>query len=161
MERGFAATSTSAIGERVGIRQASLYYHFPSTEQMLKVLLMRTVEPSSRVAANLDAAPASADVRPAALISFDTDQLARSAHNLGTLDFLPEIRNDLLEPFRIVRARLQDTYAALIAASGEAEVPLRTGSGRERGVRVGARLFRRRDLRARGKRHRGTGRPPR
>ena len=122
VERGFAATSTRAIADRVGIRQASLYYHFSSKEQILKVLLMRTVEPSTRVAAYLEAAPASAVVRLAALISFDTDQLTRSAHNLGTLYFLPEIRNDLLEPFRIERTRLRDTYAALIAASVEAEV---------------------------------------
>lgn len=122
VERGFAATSTRAIADRVGIRQASLYYHFPSKEQILKVLLMRTVEPSVRVAAFLDAAPAPAVVRLAALIGFDTGQLARSSYNLGTLYFLPEIRNDLLEPFRRERTRLRDTYAALILQSVEATV---------------------------------------
>jgi AcrR family transcriptional regulator len=122
VERGFAATSTRAIADRVGIRQASLYYHFPSKEQILKVLLMRTVEPSVRVAAYLDAAPAAAVVRLAALIGFDTGQLARSTNNIGTLYFLPEIRNDLLEPFRRERTRLRDTYAALILQSVEASV---------------------------------------
>ena len=122
VERGFAATSTRAIADRVGIRQASLYYHFPSKEQILKVLLMRTVEPSVRVAGYLDAAPAPAVVRLAALISFDTGQLARSSYNIGTLYFLPEIRNELLEPFRLERARLRDTYAALIRQSVDATV---------------------------------------
>jgi len=122
VERGFAATSTRAIADGVGIRQASLYYHFPSKEQILKVLLMRTVEPSVRVAGYLEAAPAPAVVRLAALISFDTEQLARSSYNIGTLYFLPEIRNELLEPFRLERARLRDTYAALILQSVEATV---------------------------------------
>lgn len=122
VERGFAATSTRAIADRVGIRQASLYYHFPSKEQILKVLLMRTVEPSVRMAGYLEAAPAPAVVRLAALISFDTGQLARSSYNIGTLYFLPEIRNELLEPFRLERARLRDTYAALILQSVEATV---------------------------------------
>ncbi|WP_166793129.1 TetR/AcrR family transcriptional regulator [Cryobacterium lactosi] len=122
VERGFAATSTRAIADRVGIRQASLYYHFPSKEQILKVLLMRTVEPSVRVAGYLEVAPAPAVVRLAALISFDSGQLARSSYNIGTLYFLPEIRNELLEPFRRERARLRETYAALIMASVEASV---------------------------------------
>jgi AcrR family transcriptional regulator len=122
VERGFAATSTRAIADRVGIRQASLYYHFPSKEQILKVLLMRTVEPSVRVAGYLDAATEPAVVRLAALIGFDTGQLARSSYNIGTLYFLPEIRNELLEPFRRERARLRDTYAALILQSVEASV---------------------------------------
>jgi len=122
VERGFAATSTRAIADRVGIRQASLYYHFPSKEQILKVLLMRTVQPSTRVAAYLEAAPEPAVVRLAALICFDTGQLARSSYNIGTLYFLPEIRNELLEPFRRERARLRDTYAALIMHSVEASV---------------------------------------
>ncbi|WEO75799.1 helix-turn-helix domain containing protein [Cryobacterium sp. SO2] len=122
VERGFAATSTRAIADGVGIRQASLYYHFPSKEQILKVLLMRTVEPSVRVAAYLDAATDPAVVRLAALIGFDTGQLARSSYNIGSLYFLPEIRNELLEPFRLERARLRDTYAALIMQSVEASV---------------------------------------
>lgn len=122
MERGFAATSTRAIADRVGIRQASLYYHFPSKEQILKVLLMRTVEPSVRVASYLEAAPEPAVVRLAALIGFDTGQLARSSYNIGTLYFLPEIRNELLEPFRRERVRLRDTYAALILQSVEPSV---------------------------------------
>ena len=34
-ERGYAATSTRLIADTVGIRQASLYYHFANKEQIL------------------------------------------------------------------------------------------------------------------------------
>jgi AcrR family transcriptional regulator len=116
-ERGYAATSTRAIAEQVGIRQASLYYHFPSKEQILEVLLMRTVEPSTTAARYLDAADADAPVRLWALIAFDTRQLFTAPHNVGALYLLPEIRNDLFAPFRDERARLRELYSGLITAS--------------------------------------------
>src|SRR5690606_6446151 len=37
--KGFAATSTREIAEAVGIRQASLYYHFAGKDEILAALL--------------------------------------------------------------------------------------------------------------------------
>ncbi|MGH3975407.1 MAG: TetR/AcrR family transcriptional regulator, partial [Pseudonocardiaceae bacterium] len=43
VERGFAATSTREIAEVVGIRQASLYFHFANKEEILGELLQRSI----------------------------------------------------------------------------------------------------------------------
>src|SRR3954464_10631962 len=60
-QRGYAATSTRLIAERVGIRQASLYYHFDTKEQILAELLEATVRPSLTYADSLsELAPAAA-----------------------------------------------------------------------------------------------------
>lgn len=41
--QGFATTSTHQIADAVGIRQASLYYHFPSKTEIFLTLLQSTV----------------------------------------------------------------------------------------------------------------------
>lgn len=47
VHQGFAATSTREIAERVGIRQASIYYHFPSgKDEILGELLEKSVRPT-------------------------------------------------------------------------------------------------------------------
>ena len=59
--QGFATTSTHQIADAVGIRQASLYYHFPSKTDIFLTLLNSTIEPSLELAEELaasDAAPA-------------------------------------------------------------------------------------------------------
>jgi AcrR family transcriptional regulator len=122
VERGYAATSTRAIADAVGIRQASLYYHFPRKEQILEELLMRTVEPSTRIADLIIASPAEAPARLHALIAFDAGQLFAAAYNLGTLYFLPEVRRDGFEEFRSERARLRAVYASLIEQSITADL---------------------------------------
>jgi AcrR family transcriptional regulator len=43
-ERGYHGTSTQAIADVLGMRQASLYYYFPSKEAALEVVCARGVE---------------------------------------------------------------------------------------------------------------------
>src|SRR4051794_501481 len=45
-EHGYAGTTTRAIAERVGIRQASLYYYFAGKDEILLELLEISVRPS-------------------------------------------------------------------------------------------------------------------
>ncbi|TAJ48100.1 MAG: TetR/AcrR family transcriptional regulator [Herbiconiux sp.] len=118
-EKGYAATSTRSIAELVGIRQASLYYHFSSKEQMLRTLLLRTVEPSLRVAERLSAEPGDTAARLYALILFDTRQLFEAPHNVGALYYLPETRGGQFDDFRHKRDRLRAAYAGLVAESIE------------------------------------------
>jgi AcrR family transcriptional regulator len=113
-ERGYAATSTRTIAERVGIRQASLYYHFPSKEQILAELLESTVRPSLDFARSL----ASRDLPPAAalheLVRFDVGVLLDARWNIGILYALPEVAAPPFARFRAERAELRAAYRSLV-----------------------------------------------
>ncbi|MGA1837429.1 TetR/AcrR family transcriptional regulator [Herbiconiux sp. 11R-BC] len=115
VERGYSATTTRAIADAVGIRQASLYYHFATKERLLDVLLLRTVQPSMTMAARLADADGPAAVRLFALIAYDAGQLATAPHNVGTLYLLPEARAAQFGRFHEERQGLRAVYAALIA----------------------------------------------
>ncbi len=117
-EAGYAATTTRAIAERAGLRQASLYYHFPAKEDILAALLAETVRPSLALAARLVAGAAPAAVRLWALAYADIGLLGGARHNLGALYLLPEVGSPNLARFRIERAELKAAYGRLVAASG-------------------------------------------
>lgn len=120
--RGYAATSTRMIADAVGVRQASLYYHFHSKEELLEELLAETVRPSLAFAAGLDG-EAAADASLFSLAAYDTAVLCGGRWNLGALYLLPEVRGERFAHFRLERAELRATYVALIrdlAAPAEA-----------------------------------------
>jgi AcrR family transcriptional regulator len=110
---GYANTSTRRVADAVGIRQASLYHHFATKDDILDALLADTVaEPlavSLRLLEGLDAPEA----RLYALTAFDTAQLCASRWNLGALYLLPELRTERFESFRLRRDELRANYAAL------------------------------------------------
>src|SRR5689334_6642648 len=70
-QQGYAATSTRAIALAVGIKQASLYYHFASKEQILEELLAGTVAPALDAAATLAGAGEPPEAQLWALAAFD------------------------------------------------------------------------------------------
>ncbi|ALG09257.1 TetR/AcrR family transcriptional regulator [Kibdelosporangium phytohabitans] len=111
---GYAATTTRAIAERAGLRQASLYYHFPAKEDILCALLAETVHPSLEVARTLIDARADVGVRLWALTYSDARLLGTARHNLGVLYLLPEIASPGLALFRAERAGLKAAYGKLI-----------------------------------------------
>lgn len=118
--QGYAATSTRAIAEAVGIKQASLYYHFASKEQILFDLLLETVQPSRAVAEQLES-DASRDperLTPAvqlwALAAYDVGLLCTGRWNLGALYLLPELRADRFADFHVERRRLREAYGTLV-----------------------------------------------
>lgn len=115
---GYAATTTRAIAERAGLRQASLYYHFPSKEDILAALLEETVRPSLEVAGGLSADQAPVGVRLWALAYADIRLLGIARHNIGALYVLPEISSPNLARFRAERGELKGVYGALVAAAG-------------------------------------------
>jgi AcrR family transcriptional regulator len=121
VESGFAATTTRVIAEQVGIRQASLYYHFAGKDEILLELLTRSVRPSLEAAHRL-AAGATAIDNPAAglyaLVLVDVGTLSATSHNIGTLYLLPEVQQPLYDAFRAERAELQAVYGRLAAAAG-------------------------------------------
>jgi AcrR family transcriptional regulator len=129
VEHGFAATSTRMIAERVGIRQASLYYHFSGKDELLIELLTTSVRPSLEVVGAIEAlVPDSATAASALhlLARVDVDTLVRTPHNIGTLYLLPEIQHEQFDGFRAERRELQDAYARLAVEVATAGVLSRT-----------------------------------
>ncbi|MEU2771694.1 helix-turn-helix domain-containing protein [Streptomyces sp. NPDC007162] len=131
--RGYAATTTRAVAERAGMRQASMYHYVSGKEELLAELLESTVTPSLAYARDLladDATPAAERLR--ALCRADVELLCAGPHNLGALYLLPEVHAERFAGFRAVRAELKDAYRRLIAATaaggGQAkgELELRT-----------------------------------
>ncbi|MFC4949113.1 helix-turn-helix domain-containing protein [Pseudonocardia sp. GCM10023141] len=112
--QGFAPTSTRAIADAVGIRQASLYHHFATKDDILDALLSSTVIPVLPVAEALlrhdVATPVEAAARLYALALHDGGQLAAAPWNLGVLYLAPELRRPRFLPFLAARERLRCCY---------------------------------------------------
>ncbi|AVV43592.1 TetR family transcriptional regulator [Streptomyces sp. P3] len=116
--RGYAATTTRAVAERAGMRQASMYHYVSGKEELLAALLESTVAPSLTRARELLADTA----RPAGerlweLCRTDVELLCGGPHNLGGLYLLPEVRAERFAGFHAVRAELKDAYRRLVAAT--------------------------------------------
>ena len=112
---GYASTSTRRIADAVGVRQASLYHHFATKDDILDALLTGTVDKPLRLAAELLGEQGPAAPRLHALIVADVTQLCASRWNLGALYLLPELRLDRFERFRLLRAELRGRYRSLAA----------------------------------------------
>jgi AcrR family transcriptional regulator len=123
--RGYTATTTRAIAERAGMRQASMYHYFGGKEDVLAALLEGTVRPSLDLALPLAARDdLPAEARLWALCRADVALLCGGPHNLGALYLLPEVRAERFADFRAVRDELKAAYAGLLAATAAgAELP--------------------------------------
>ncbi len=115
-EHGYAGTSTRAIAEQVGVRQASLYYHFAGKDELLLELLETSVRPSLEFAGRLLAHddPAAALY---ALAAIDVGTLLATPYNIGTLYLAHEVQQPRFDSFRAHRAELQAAYATLAGGS--------------------------------------------
>lgn len=125
VEYGYAATTTRLISTAVGIKQPSLYYHFPNKASILLELLLATAKPSVDRARALQNDGASPLERLLELIRFDVNVLASGPWNIGSLYLLPEVAGDEFEEFRKLRGELIAIYGQLLAAAvdaGEAHV---------------------------------------
>lgn len=112
---GYASTSTRKIADAVGVRQASLYHHFATKDDILDALLAGTVDDALTLAGDLMSEPGDAAPRLHALVVGDAIQLCTSRWNLGALYLLPELRLDRFEEFRLRRAELRGRYRELAA----------------------------------------------
>lgn len=110
---GYASTSTRRIADAVGMRQASLYHHFATKDDMLDALLVGTVDQPLRLAGELLAEAGPASARLHMLVVSDVGQLCASRWNLGALYLLPELRLDRFEQFRLRREELRQHYGTL------------------------------------------------
>lgn len=118
---GFGGTSTHAIADAAGLRQASIYHHFASKYDILLALLLSTLRPSFDLARALASLPAPAPTRLWALCAADIGLLLEGEDNLGALYLLPEIYDPRLSPFHELRSELESAYTSLIAECGVAD----------------------------------------
>ncbi|ROQ40787.1 TetR family transcriptional regulator [Frondihabitans sp. PhB188] len=127
VDQGFGQTSTRAIAEAVGIRQASLYYHFAGKDEILVELLETSVRPSVDVAERFAADVGDDATRAAAtlfaLAHVDVGTLSSTPHNIGTLYLLPEVQDARYDEFRGERDRLQGVYGRLGALASPLAIP--------------------------------------
>ncbi|MFD5102322.1 TetR/AcrR family transcriptional regulator [Streptomyces albidochromogenes] len=115
---GYAATTTRAVAERAGMRQATMYHYVAGKEELLAGLLESTVAPSLALAQRLLADDtASAEARLWQLCRSDVELLCGGPHNLGALYLLPEVRTEAFSGFHQVRADLKAAYGRLLAAT--------------------------------------------
>lgn len=131
--RGYAATTTRAVAERAGMRQATMYHYVSGKEDLLAELLESTVTPSLALARRLLVDDgAAAEARLWELCRSDVALLCGGPYNLGALYVLPEVRAERFAAFHRVRAELKGAYGRLLAATkagaafGGHEAELRT-----------------------------------
>lgn len=125
---GFAATTTREIAQRAGLKQASLYYHFPTKEAILTELLTETVRPSLRLGESVLGRDEPCAAKLWALAYSDIRMLGGARHNVGALYLLPEVSGPGFERFQAERAALKATYRRL-GRDVLAESPAKAGAG--------------------------------
>lgn len=113
--KGFATTSTHEIADAVGIRQASLYYHFPSKRDIFLTLLMGTIQPSLDLASDLAETDESPAMKLWALVAAETRILLSSNWNIGRLYQLPVLISEEFAQYHEARAELEQIYRGLAA----------------------------------------------
>lgn len=113
--QGFATTSTHQIADAVGIRQASLYYHFPSKADIFLTLLMGTVQPSLDLASDLAQSDESPALKLWALVAAETRILLSSNWNIGRLYQLPVALSEEFHDYHDARSKLEDIFRGLAA----------------------------------------------
>ncbi|GAB3939055.1 TetR/AcrR family transcriptional regulator [Corynebacterium tapiri] len=118
--QGFATTSTHQIAEAVGIRQASLYYHFPSKTEIFLTLLNSTVKPSLTLAERLAEYSETAALRLWALVAAEARLLLTQRWNVGRLYQLPIATSEEFSDYHAARAELERIFRELtISLVGE------------------------------------------
>lgn len=115
--KGYANTSTRAVADAVGIRQASLYHHFAAKDDILDALLAETVAGPVELAQRMRPEPDASVAKLYALALADVRQLRTARWNLGALYLLPELRTERFAAFRRRRDELREHYELLAAES--------------------------------------------
>ncbi len=112
---GYTATSTHAIADQAGLRQASLFHYFARKEDMLTELLDRTLRPTLDAVRSDPRMRDEPDVALWSLTCTDVANLCRGPQNIGALQLLPEVRGPQFEWFWRRRHQLFRVYVRQIA----------------------------------------------
>jgi AcrR family transcriptional regulator len=116
-QRGYRATTTRQIAERVGIQQPSLFHHFASKAEIVGELLSWDLGQTLPFVRELASQPTSAPIRLYAYLVFDIDHLMTAPYNLAGI-FTEDVMSD---PAFAVWANKRDqvhTHVEEIVAAG-------------------------------------------
>jgi AcrR family transcriptional regulator len=91
--RGYHATTTRQIAEAVGIRQPSLFHHFPSKHAIVQEILRSDLDEAVPAVEALAADPGLASVRLYRYLRHDVEHLARSPYDLRGM-YTEEVMGD-------------------------------------------------------------------
>jgi AcrR family transcriptional regulator len=111
---GYGGTSTRQIAEGAGLRQASLFHYFARKEDILAVLLDRTLDPALSFLDQWIDRDVAGDIGLYVLMYRDTDNLCSGPYNIGKLNLLPEARAERFDPVWAKRKVLWQAYRDLL-----------------------------------------------
>jgi AcrR family transcriptional regulator len=122
--RGYEATTTRAIAERVGIKAGSIYHHFSSKDAIVEQVVnegVRVVHES--VTAALDALPAKANPRSrlqAAITAHLLSSLEHSDYTSACIRAFAFLPAELRKTCRLERRRYEDIWREIVVDAAEA-----------------------------------------
>jgi AcrR family transcriptional regulator len=117
-EQGYTDTTTRQIAAVVGIRQASLYYHFADKGSILSALLTGTVEPAVHFAEWLAEQPLDAPIKLYALAKYDLEVILTDRWNLHVLYRLPDAKAERSDTMQAALQQHYLRFATDAAAAG-------------------------------------------
>jgi len=112
-QQGYERTTTRQIAELVGIKQASLYYHFSDKSSIVLALLDGTVSPSVAFSEWLSTIEASPEARLFSLARFDLDTIIGDPWNMHVLFRIPDIAASEEASDQAELTALQSRYTGL------------------------------------------------
>ncbi|MCS6561254.1 MULTISPECIES: TetR/AcrR family transcriptional regulator [Curtobacterium] len=124
--QGYLETTTRQIADRVGIKQASLYYHFAEKHDIVLELLARSTSPAVAFADWLDRQEIDPVTRLAALSSFDTSVVLSTPDDIVAVFRMPGVARALRDDdagAASLRDRYQRLAAEVLAHLGSTRTP--------------------------------------
>jgi TetR/AcrR family transcriptional regulator, cholesterol catabolism regulator len=122
--RGYEATTTRAIAERVGIKAGSIYHHFSSKDVIVERVMNEGVRVvHEAVTAALDALPAKADPRSrlqAAITAHLRSSLEHSDYTSASIRAFAFLPAELRKTCRLERRRYEDIWREIVVDAAKA-----------------------------------------
>jgi len=122
--RGYEATTTRAIAERVGIKAGSIYHHFSSKDAIVERVINEGVGlVYEAVIAALDALPAKADPRSrlqAAVTAHLRSSLEHSDYTSASIRAFAFLPAELRKTCRLERRRYEDIWRDIVVDAARA-----------------------------------------
>ncbi len=117
--RGYAATTTRAIADAVGVKQPGLFYHFKSKAAIMEELLSHSLTEPTRLAVRLVDEEGSPATRLYAYLRFDLAHILGSPYKLVGLDSEAVLLDESFAHWRTTLDVLRSARRSLIQQAVE------------------------------------------